>query len=655
MAIEFKSKATQGILRDMVLDEWRTMTDERSELVERWKRCLMAYLREHDKAWVDTAKKAGRSRRYVPLSYDAVETLAPQIMEPIFGMDTALRVRPIREGGKSEADDAVASQMRFLLRYQMMHGKYKRTAEMAIKQLLILGNCPWTMVWREVKAPNYGHFADVMKKWMEQAAEYQRLRSELMAEYQQIALRAELLGGDAPPLPDIAPPPQMPRELDTVFAGPVLRIGSIFNYVQEQHPNDEFAAARIMRSWRTKQYLKGLRHPGPDGYRLYENLDDVTDRTSEDRASDNSAEALFKRAIGLSLPFGKDKVEVKERHGSFEIPSGPDAGRYENYILTVFNDTLVRAEPSPLFSGTPLWHNARLIMFEGAVYGQGIVEAGLNEQDSANAIHNQNIDAVASVIQPEYEVIREGLAEPMKPSGPGAKHYVHERGTITAIQKNYSGLPLGWQQLNEVIARHERITGAVNTGIAPSETATRTARNQGVISTKLRKHVEAVEQDLIDPSLNMAMEMNAMYIDRETVIAVTQDADSKIETINPVEIRRGWVVYSSGSKHMADKDARIQNLLMAKQMAGQDVAAGLPTTVDMVALDRRLYQEILGESEDIVKTREQYEAEVKEYQANLMAQQAMQAVAKGAGGGAAANEGAGGGPQGQGSVPAGPA
>lgn len=651
MAIEFKSKATQSILRDMVLDEWRTMTDERSELVERWKRCLMAYLREHDRAWVEQAKKAGRSRRYVPLSYDAVETLCPQIMDPIFGFETAQRVRPIREGGSTEEDDEAASQMRFLLRYQMRYGKYQRTAEMAVKQMLILGNCPWTMVWQTVKAPDYGHFADAMRKWMEQAAEHERLKGELLDEYEKIAMRAVMLGGDAPPPPDIAPPPPMPRDLETVFAGPVLKIASIFNYVQEQHPNDDFAAARILRSWRTKQYLKGLTHPGPDGYRIYENLDEVQDITSEERTGDNSAEILFKRAIGMGMPKGRDKVEVKERHGAFEIPSGPDAGRYENYILTVFNNTLVRAEPSPLYTGRPLWNNARLIMFEGAVYGQGVVEAGLSEQDSANAIHNQNIDAVASVIQPEYEVVQDQLAEPMKPSGPGARHNVMVQGTITPIAKNYSGIPMGAQQLAEVIARHERITGAVNTGIAPSETATRTARNQGVISAKLRKHVEAVEQELIDESLNMAMEMNAQYIDDETVIAVTQDSDNKIARISPQTIRRGWIVYSSGSKHMADKDARIQNLLMAKQMAGQDVAAGMPSTVDMVALDRRLYQEILGEAEDIVKSREQYEAEVQQYQANLMAQQAMQAVAKGAGGGGAGQaEGVGANPQGQGSV-----
>lgn len=642
MAITFKSREAKAYVGGMVRDNWRSMSDERDALVEIWKRCLMAYLCTFDKGWVEYAKKAGRSRRYVALSWDAVETITPQIYDTIFGNDASLKVRPIREGGTSENDDEVAIQMRYLLRHQMMYGKYQRVAQMGIKQMLILGNCPWTMAWKEIKAPDYGYFAEEMRKWMELAAAHQREYGELMDAYQQVSLRAQMLGGTPPPPPDIAPPPAPPSKLDLVFQGPVLRIGSIFNYVQEQHPNDDMGAIRVVRSWRTLQYLKSLSKPDKYGYRLYENLENVKEITSEDRADDNTAEAMMKMAIGMNMPHGRDKVEVKEQHGTFEIPSGPEQGIYENYICTLFNDELVRAEPSPMYSGRLLWNNAKLIVFEGAVYGIGVIEKALDEQDSTNAMHNQGIDAVASVIQPEYEVVEENLVEPMKPSGPGARHKVLQAGTITPIAKNYSGIPMGFDAVSASTARHERITGAVNTAPGKDETATRTARNSNVIATKLGGHVEAVELEFINESLNMAMEMNAMYIDDEVIVGVTQEGKNTLEKISPVDIRRGWVVYSAGSKFMADRESRIQNLMMAKQMASQDAATGMPTTVDMVALDRRLYQEILGDAENIVKSKEQYEAEVKEYQAQLMAQQAMEAAAAkgGPSGGQAESEGA---------------
>jgi hypothetical protein len=426
MAITLRSKSAQAFVKEMVHENWKTMREERSVLEQTWKRCLMAYLCEFDKAWVDYAKKAGRSHRYVAISWDSVETITPQIYDTIFGSENSLKVRPIREGGMSESDDDLATQMRYLLRHQMMYGKYQRTAQMAIKQMLILGNCPWTMAWKTIKAPDYGHFTDAMKRWMEQAAAHQAEFNDLTATYQAVALRAQLLGAEPPPPPEIAPPPAPPRELDTIFAGPVLRIGSIFNYVQEQHPNDDIGSIRVMRSFRTLQYLKALAKPDPKtGYVLYENLDLVKPDRSEEGTGDNDAEILMKMAVGMTLPHGKDKIEVKEQHGTIEIPSGPDAGLYENYVAVTFNDELVRLEPSPLFSNKPLVQNARLTIFEGAVYGVGIIEKSLSEQDTVNAVHNQNIDATNSVIQPEYEVVEENLAEPMKPSGPGARHKVH--------------------------------------------------------------------------------------------------------------------------------------------------------------------------------------------------------------------------------------
>jgi hypothetical protein len=653
MAITLRSKSAQAFVKEMVHENWKTMREERSVLEQTWKRCLMAYLCEFDKAWVDYAKKAGRSHRYVAISWDSVETITPQIYDTIFGSENSLKVRPIREGGMSESDDDLATQMRYLLRHQMMYGKYQRTAQMAIKQMLILGNCPWTMAWKTIKAPDYGHFTDAMKRWMEQAAAHQAEFNDLTATYQAVALRAQLLGAEPPPPPEIAPPPAPPRELDTIFAGPVLRIGSIFNYVQEQHPNDDIGSIRVMRSFRTLQYLKALAKPDPKtGYVLYENLDLVKPDRSEEGTGDNDAEILMKMAVGMTLPHGKDKIEVKEQHGTIEIPSGPDAGLYENYVAVTFNDELVRLEPSPLFSNKPLVQNARLTIFEGAVYGVGIIEKSLSEQDTVNAVHNQNIDATNSVIQPEYEVVEENLAEPMKPSGPGARHKVQQAGTITAIVKNYSGIPIGVEAVRESIMRHERITGAVNTAPSVDETATRTARNSNVIATKLGGHVEAVELELVNESLNIAMEMNAQYLDDDVVIGVTQDGKNHTLTISPQAIRRGWMVYSAGSKYMAERDQRIQNLMMAKQMASQDAATGAPTTVNMVELDRRLYKEILGDAENIVKPKEQFEQEMQQYQ-QMQAQMQMAAAQAegGVGGGATGTQGAA--PASSGGAPAG--
>lgn len=621
MAILVKSAAALDQIKQQVVDGWREMCDERDEAEETWRRCLMAYLNYFDKKWVEYATQANRSHRFVALSWDAVETVLPQIYNAALMQDNAHRVRPIRQGGDSEEDDMWAEAMTHYIRYQMRMSGYKAIARTAIKSMLITGNCPWTCDWHVKRAPDYGQFADAMKRWLEESRQYHAEYQDMMAEYQQLSLRSELMGQPLPPPPEFENPPPPPRDLDIVYEGPRLRIGSIFNYVEEQHPNEQDQALRIMRTFRTKAYLKQMAQPDDTGYRLYDRLQYVKDLVAPDTARDNEHETLIKLALGMEVPNNKTKVELKEMHGTFEIMTGQEKGIYENYIVTVANDSeVIRCEPSPLASGRPMIHNAKLITLEGAVYGIGIIEKALDEQDSANAIHNQTIDAVNSVIAPELEVVLDNLVDAvMKPSGPGVRHEVNESGSINPIRKSFEGIPTGFNAVQAAIARHERITGAINTAPQGEETATRTARNTNIIATKLGGHVVSVEDNLLTPSLDMFLEMNAQYIDEDQVIQVTQDGRNIKQPLPLNAIRRGWFIYVAGSKYLADREERINSLLMATQMVAQVKATGQPVPVKEEELWRRLFKEILEDAEDIVMSKEEFQ----QYMAQIQQQQML--------------------------------
>lgn len=624
MAITIKSRTALNQIKEQVVGNWRRGKDDRSELERTWRRCMMAYLSRFDKKWVDYADAAGRSHRYLSLSYDAVETWAPQVYDAILGRDEAITMLPARQGMGIELDDKLAENMTFMLRFQMEYGKYRRTTMQAVKSLGILGNCPWWMDWKIKKAVNYEAFARAMDVWMAQATEYQQEYEAVMQDYQAISLQSVMLGQEPPPPPNFAPPPEPPKDLDIIYQGPVLRIGSIFHYVEEMFPNEPESSIRILRSFVTPGHLKKLAKPDETGYRLYENLKNVKPATSEERAGDNENDALFQMALGLSMPSGPDKIELKAQFGTFEIVGGEEDGLYENYVVVVANDSeVIRCEPSPMFDGSPLVRNARLNVPQGAVYGIGILEKALDEQDSANAIHNQTIDAVNAVIQPEYEVVRDWLADGiMKPSGPGARHFVNSPGAISLLNKNFQGLPIGFAAVEAAIARHERITGAVNTASGSNESATRTARNSNVIATKLGGAVEAVEEDFIEPMLNMAMQMNAQYATEDMAFSVTQDGKNVVKKVSPVDVRRGWLVKVAGSKYFAEKQERVQNLMMATQISQQFEAGGMPSPVRKEKLALRLFKEVLGECGDIVMSSEEYQELIVQHQAALAAAQA---------------------------------
>ena len=610
MGVVIKSPSSQREIVTLVVDNWKSMRDERQVLEETWKRCLMAFLCTFDKKWSTYATQANRSCRYVSLTWDAVQTIAPQVVGAAMGQSDWLKILPSRPGF-DQMDDQWAEAMKYMLLYQMRQGKYEKTAKMAAKALTMLGNCPWSVDWVSRKAVDYGRFTGAMEEWVGQTAEYHMEHQQLMGQYKDLAFKARSMGQEVPPPPQFVEPPRPPKDLDIIYQGPVLRIGSIFNYVQEQHPNDEFGSLRINRTWRTKAYLKKLSRPDETGYRLYENIGDIKDITSEDKAPDNDAEALFKMAIGMQLPHGKDKIELKSMHGTFEI----QGGLYENYICTVANDNqLIQCEPNPMFSGRPMIQNARLNIIEGAVYGIGPVEKALDEQDSANAIHNQSIDAVNAAIQPEYEVLEDNLTDGrMKPSGPGVKHYVTEMNSINAIAKNFQGIPLGFAVLEASIGRHERTTGAINTGPQKDETATRTARNTNVIASKNGSHVEDFEEEFLTESLNTFLELNAQYISEDQLINVLQDDRIKELKIPPQAIRRGWLVHAGGSKYLADREQRIQDLMMATQLSDQRLAQGVPSPIRDDKLWAKLMKEILGESDDIIKPEAEYQQELEAF------------------------------------------
>jgi len=642
MAIVVKSQAAQNEIRDLVLDNWKTLKDERSVREEKWKRCFMSVLCEHDKKWVKFARQANRSHRFVNLNGDAVETVTPQIVDAVLGVEDWLQLQPLIPGFDM-ADDIYADQMKALAKYQMMFGRYRQEATLGAKAMMITGNCPWTMSWKVMKAPDFGRTNQAMEQWLSDTAEYHAEYDQMKKEHGNVVMQATLLGQEKPPAPDFIEPPRPPVEMDTIFQGPVLRTSSIFNYVQEQHPNDDFSSIRIGRSWRTAEYLKKLSKPDETGYRLYENIDKINEDSSEERESDNEAEALFKMALGLEMPHGVDKKQIKELHGTFEVKKGGEARVYENYIAVVAGNTLIRCEPSPMYSGRPQLNNARLIKMPGDPYGTGIVEKALDEQDSANAIHNQVIDAVNTVIQPEMEVVEADLTDgEMKPSGPGVHHFVERAGTITPIQKNFQGLGVGFQAVEMAIARHERITGAINTAGGSGESATRTARNTNIIAGKLGSHVTAFEDELINVSMNIGFEMNAQYLTTEQIISVTQDGRLSQVKINPEAIRRGWFVYSAGSKHLAEKEQRTQQLLMATQMVDGRSATGRPSPVREAELWTMLMKEILGDiSGSLVMSQDEFQAKLDEFEQKQIEAQVREAQLAGQGDPAAASGGQG--------------
>lgn len=560
---------TQGLspldIAGHLIGRWDDMKMERRDREEIWQECAWAYACRLNKKWAEAAKAAGRSARYYPALYDAAETIVPQVEAIMYSSPDWLKVLPTRQGGGLDMDDELAEDVRQLLRYQLDMMKFNAgISEDAARALVVFGNAPYQVFFDVKKAVNYPRYAEAVAKYM---ADY----GDLVAEYnaaealwQQEAQAAAMVGLEPPPRSARPEPPMPPVDTEVIYAGPKVRVGSIFNYCEEMYPNNEETALRAYRSKRTREWVKRMARPDETGYRLFENIASMGSEGHIKDDQDGGIDDVMASVLRMSMPNTQRGDELITFTGTFEIGNKV----FDNHIAVVGNrHGLIRCEPLPLFSGKSHIRNAKLFQQPGDPYGIGVFEKALGLQDTANAQANQAIDAVAAVIQPEMEVVYDGLYDALKPSGPGARHFVREKGTINPIVKNMQGLPVGQQQLAHTLAKIEQTTGAayaINSG-DPRESATKTAGRGSVMGARITHIARRVESQFLEPVLEMMIEYDAQYLDDDQFVVVTQGSKVDWRQISPQAIRRGWLIRAAGAKLFIDEEAKAQRDLMMIQ------------------------------------------------------------------------------------------
>ena len=115
--------------------------------------------------------------------------------------------------------------------------------------------------------------------------------------------------------------------------------------------------------------------------------------------------------------------------------------------------------------------------------------------------------------------------------------------------------------------------------------------------------------------MTIALEMNAQLLTTEQIISVTQDGSLRNVKISPDAIQRGWMVYSAGSKHLSEKQDRINQLMMATQIVEQRSASGLPSPVREAELYALLMKEILGDiSPSLVMSQQEFQELMEQHE-----------------------------------------
>ncbi len=596
----------------LTVDTWKTLKDKRKGKEEMWLECIRAYLSMLDESWAKLAVEEKRSARYIALPYDAVETVHAQAMGMLFPKsDDWFDIDPGRLG-RDMKDDLAAPNTKLLLADQHREMRFKREMARLVKWLLVVGNCPWAMNWQKTYAVDYPVYAKAVR---ENEAKAQQAWAQFQQLYQQYQEKASqyVAMGTAPPEPPTPPRFSLPIG-DTIidYQGPRLICGDPFQYVQDPYADDENYAIRITRFWRTKAYLKKYTKPDKAGYTVYDNIDKLIEKDRRG-AVDTENEDIVAEAFGIETT-EKQGVEIKELWGTFDL----GGKHYENHIITVGNDTqILKLEPSYLWSRDIPRKLAKLVEVPGQLYGYGILEPALGTADYINARANQQIDAGAIAIHPEYECVFDSVFDPTDAvSAPGKFHVVAKKGNITPLQKDLQGLHFSMSEIGMAKGEFQQLTNASNpfTTQHYKKSATEIARDSQVSGSKLQELMSAFEDNHVVPILQLQLQMTQQYMDKG-VWARKYQANEEFDwvEVDPQQVRQNLLVRCKGAKGTMDKAEMINNIqtflattmgneLMSQQMNMQYLAKRLYTLMtggedadkvfpEALAMDMKWYQE----------------------------------------------------------------
>jgi hypothetical protein len=597
-----------GEVVDYVVTRYRELKDHRKVKEIKWMECVRAYMSDFPRIWDVRKETEMRSARFVPLSFDSVETLEATLMSMVMPEGRWIRLTPAIPG-KLPYDDKAAEEMEALIYSQHQQMKFRREFKKFVKQMAIVGNAPYQVGWRQDRVVDYPAFEAAMRQWQIVHQESWGKFQQAMEDWQRLSEIAQAKGEPPPPKPSIVmpePPPSGATQSDQIaYAGPTFMTGDIFNFVIDPFSPDRNHPIMIKRSFAPKSAIIKMSQKNEFGYSVYENTQNVEEKEIRvARDQDHMIEQYD--AFGLQVPSGK-AVEIKESWGTMHITNGHRDGRsvFVSFVATVANDSdLIRFEPTFMWSGESPVGMGTYRDVPGQVYGIGALEMALGVQDLVNARTNQNIDIVNFAVNPEYKAVDDGYVRSKMVSSPSKIHWVGDINNLVPLDKNLQGLNISFQDVTLLKNEFKMITKSGAPLASDSrESATKTRLDSRMLGGDVSKIALHIEDTVLTEIIQKQLELTSQYMTTEQAVRALQSGAANFKSVSPKTARQGWGVQVMGTQFSADRMERAENLMMFQQLVlGNPVA--LPS-VKVLALLKKVYRELGFSDEDEIFNDEQ--------------------------------------------------
>lgn len=554
----------QGADRSAVVSEvikrWTNLTSVRTEKLTLWQECQLAKDNKFGDTFGEIAEN--RSHRYIPTAHQSVEAAWAQAMQGTVNNDRFFKVL-----GRTPTDQNAVPSLEAKIRWDFYRMNWRSTFGNLLKSAHILGNVPWTVVWRTEKAV-------VPDEEMFKAKEAAKSMGIMLETNEHASLG-------------------YPTKFKTTFEGPQLVYGHPGNYVQDRAPDDPRFAFRIYRSNQTAEYLQakwnGLKDE--NGKDIYVGLDDVENgRYGQSEISDNLQREIDQAKGFTSFP--DDKVELLTFCGDLNVPG---EGYFHNVFGVIANRSiLLRFCSNPFAHGLPPWQMFTLTPDPNDPfgYGTGIIEPTLGLVDMVNVRANQVADANALAITPP-KIINPHIMLAGSSNvawGPGATFLARDvSAAIRTMEVSKDSLQLGMNEINfylQQIATTTSSQGAV-TGQGEAMSATQASGVQAQGNAILTERFRHIKDNLVIPILKMHTSLNQQLMSPENPVLIRLEVDEQGQAINlttgePLPVGKNWAEVSFSD---------IQGEFDFEVVAGDEVAKSQQQVRDQLQFVQTLSQD----------------------------------------------------------------
>lgn len=590
---------------------------------------------------LDQQSYQGRSRVYLPIVRNAIETWVQALMQALFPFSDWFDVAAKRTGPLGGIGNAMAEKA--LQREQLQRMEIERIIEPAVRQYCTLGTGVLFHGWTDDEQVERFYERVQADAPPEDDEETTVIREETEEEHDDEALTFTTTRGTKV---------RLVEKSVKKYYGPQLRAVDLFHFFMAPTTSrnvDEaelcFEDMTVSLDHVSEMGATHMDYKHPEQGMLYENLDEMFETggrykkghtggkvpTDVQRMDDErrSRDGLEQDPNVAFADLEQGFVNLSNCRWRGEIPGAKDPQTGKEYgcidwKVCVVNDAWVVAlYPNPSYRKRRPWHVAKLIEVINECYGRGLVEAPASMQYAANDVGNLTVDSAVDALNP-IVIVNDDLVTnydslQMAPRAKwffngapnDAVHFITPPN-VTAIGQSMMNLMIG-------LAQDASMTNFAVQGVpAPrgrgraQNTATGMAQLAAAGSAGMRAALTRLEKQWMVPILKTNYEMQEQFMSDRMLIVMGGEKGSPLieKEIGFEDVVGDYVFTWKGAQQVQERMALTQGLqgvvgLMA-QIRASDPEAAASFRIKFGPIFKRILTDALGVAwaDEVIETPE---------------------------------------------------